>query len=264
MDSNSVARVEIKPGVFVLVDSADLPIVRAGAWMLKNGRAYSCRGFLHKLILRASKDVWVEHINGDKLDNRRTNLQLKRINTEVAEESRKAERAQRFWEQVAQSNPDACWEWQGGRYPTGYGRMYWTAKGNAYTHRIAYELTYGAIPEGLFVCHHCDNPPCCNPAHLFAGTAKDNSQDRDRKGRHRAPEVVRQLAREGKLKGRATTFKPKGELNNRAKITPDIVRAIRRAAANGEGSAREIGLRYGLSRNHTAHIINRSKWAHIE
>jgi hypothetical protein len=50
-------------------------------------------------------------------------------------------------------------------------------------HRLVYERTYGAVPDGKYVCHHCDNPPCCNPAHLFVGTAADNNHDMISKGR---------------------------------------------------------------------------------
>lgn len=75
-----------------------------------------------------------------------------------------------------------CWEWQRYRLWTGYGRM--SVDGRmANAHRVAYELYKGPIPAGMYLCHHCDNPPCCNPEHLFAGTAQDNADDARAKGR---------------------------------------------------------------------------------
>lgn len=80
---------------------------------------------------------------------------------------------------------DACWEWPGGRLPWGYGRI-----GNSddpslsYTHRLSYSIFVGPIPQGMLVCHTCDNPPCCNPKHLFVGTISDNSKDMIAKKRH--------------------------------------------------------------------------------
>lgn len=88
----------------------------------------------------------------------------------------------RFWSKVDVGDPDECWNWSAGTLDRGYGRFnihdrLWLA------HRVAWVLTYGPIPEGLCVCHHCDNPGCCNPYHLFLGTQADNMTDAVRKGR---------------------------------------------------------------------------------
>lgn len=87
----------------------------------------------------------------------------------------------RFWRRVTLS--PGCWEWQGGRGTRGYGR-YSPRRGHSqYAHRYAYQLAFGPIPEGYHICHHCDNPPCVRPTHLFAGTASDNAKDMWAKGR---------------------------------------------------------------------------------
>lgn len=77
---------------------------------------------------------------------------------------------------------DGCWEWSHSRNSEGYGNI-WVDKKCKKAHRVSYELHFGPIPEGLLVCHHCDNPPCCNPDHLFLGTDADNTQDKVNKGR---------------------------------------------------------------------------------
>lgn len=94
--------------------------------------------------------------------------------------------AERFWAKVDRSaGADACWPWTSGLTEDGYGQFAGPAGERLRAHRVAYELTHGALPPGLFACHGCDNRPCCNPKHLFAGTAKDNYQDSLVKGRAR-------------------------------------------------------------------------------
>lgn len=104
--------------------------------------------------------------------------------------------AQRFWlhlDRTVVKRPDLgpCWEWQLGRNKDGYGRVS-LGSGSRRTgnrrhlqaHRLSWELSNGDVPEGLNVLHRCDNPPCCNPTHLFLGTQKENMQDKVAKGRH--------------------------------------------------------------------------------
>lgn len=79
-----------------------------------------------------------------------------------------------------------CLEYQGGRHPAGYGQMTFLGQ-KMYAHRHAYELVYGAVPRGLFVLHRCDNPPCCEPKHLYAGTRADNTRDMVERGRNHVP-----------------------------------------------------------------------------
>lgn len=90
----------------------------------------------------------------------------------------------RFWKYLRITDT-GCWEWQRGLSEQGYGKLYWN--GERYTHRIVWILCWGDIPEGLCVCHHCDNPPCCNPLHLFLGTDADNLDDMRKKGRWWVP-----------------------------------------------------------------------------
>src|ERR1022692_1261244 len=101
---------------------------------------------------------------------------------------------------------DTCWLWTGAKNESGYG-VIWdiSRKANAFAHRAMYELSVQLIPEGMFLCHHCDVPSCVRPEHLFIGTPKDNSIDSSHKGR-RANQTITHCKR-GHEYTEANTYK---------------------------------------------------------
>lgn len=134
-----------------------------------------------------------------------------------------------------------CWEWQGVRLARGYGRI-GDSKKDKLIHRLVYELCIAPVPASTLVCHTCDNPPCCNPAHLFAGTHGDNARDAASKGRNYLP-----CLRGGK-KSR--------------KLSDDDVRTIRRRADAGEGTNR-LAREYKVSPSVITSVVRRHRYRSV-
>lgn len=153
-----------------------------------------------------------------------------------------AELVQRFWSYVDKG--PVCWTWKAGRFARGYGQFrVGTRKVRA--HRFVYEIEAGPIPEGMFVCHHCDNPLCVRPSHLFLGTAADNAADRDRKGRYRHP-------------GPAAASRP-GEKNPAAKLTLHAVKLVRGLSRQGY-SNRRLAKIFNMGASQIGNIVRGDSW----
>ncbi len=142
-----------------------------------------------------------------------------------------------------------CELWQGSRSEDGYGRLYVGGRPKPHyrhAHRVAWERANGPIPDGMLVCHRCDNPSCVRLDHLFVGTAADNNHDRDRKGRSAPLPSTRARAMRAKSSG----------LGN-AKIDPATAQSIRAAI----GSQRDIARRFGMSQSQVCRIRRGEAWA---
>jgi len=130
------------------------------------------------------------------------------------------------------------------RFQTGYGAFTPATGKKAYSHRIAYELTHGPIPEGLFICHNCpggDNRACCNPAHLFAGTSQDNVRDMMAKGKWHHPPF--------------TDMHQRGERHSHAKLTDAQVAEIRRRyVPHKHKLTKTLADEFGVSKNHIRNL----------
>ncbi len=136
-----------------------------------------------------------------------------------------------------------CWHWPGSKNKDGYGRV-WLNKTYRLAHRYSWEFHNGAIPSGLCVCHHCDNPACVNPAHLFLGTHRENIQDAVRKGRMRPQRMP-------------------GERHPNAKLTEEQVAKIRFRTKYKTMSRRELAESFGVSWSAIAHVQKGRGWNHV-
>jgi hypothetical protein len=151
--------------------------------------------------------------------------------------------ADRFWEKVDRSTPDACWEWTAPLTTQGYGQFLIDYKMHR-AHRVAYMLTKGVIPEGKVVMHTCDNRACVNPNHLTVGTQAENLADMSRKGR----------GRNGMLAGTR---------NGSAKINEEDVAAIRALVLTHRFTQAYIGNLFGIDQTTVSLIVLRKKWKHV-
>lgn len=141
-----------------------------------------------------------------------------------------------FWSRVGMAEEDACWPWTGSKTNKGYG-VYAPLPGVLLrAHRVAYALHNGGIDDDLMVCHHCDNPSCCNPKHLFLGTGSDNMQDMVAKGRNNSI---------------------KGENNPIAKLTVEQARLIYLDPRTNF----EISKAYGIASSLASLIRRRKIWS---
>ena len=143
---------------------------------------------------------------------------------------------------------NSCWIWSGPKIKTGYGVIGYRENGNRqriYAHRLSWILSHGEIVPGIQVLHHCDNPPCCNPEHLFLGTQADNMHDMKLKGRRMGVETM-----------------PRGTEHYRTTLLDENIVDIRRRAKIGE-SLSIIARDFGLTTGAIWRIVKRQNWKHI-
>jgi len=198
---------------------------------------------------------------------------------------------ERFWAKVDRRGPDDCWEWQASKM-RGYGEV-WFGGRHQKAHRVAYELGNSPIPDGMHVCHRCDNPSCCNPAHLFGGTHADNMRDcREKRRMARATRngwgkltdadvmLIRFLHGQGSHRADLSEWfgigrgyvnavvsgERRSEVRSdrrRDKLTEQDVRDIRANYALCRVSRRELGARFGVGASTIGHIVSGRTWSPV-
>lgn len=153
-----------------------------------------------------------------------------------------------FWGKVDVRGPDECWEWRGARYHDNYGafnvRRGDGSKTQMRAHALALTLAGAEDGAGRYALHHCDNPPCCNPRHLYWGDQRRNIADMDRRGRANRP-ILR------------------GEQSPRAKLTEAAVRKIRTLYATGAISQQTLADLHGVDQTIISDVVRRVTWKHV-
>jgi HNH endonuclease len=158
--------------------------------------------------------------------------------------------AERFWEKVQIGGLDECWPFVGARGPRGTGRIGRGGRRGSVlvAARVAFMLTRGTIPEGFFVCHHCDHPWCCNPVCLFAGTPLANSRDMIEKDRQARGKLTAHL----------------GEENGRARLSAKQVIEIRTTLRHESPDAiKVVAHRFDVTPQNVRRILRGKTWRHL-
>ena len=154
----------------------------------------------------------------------------------------------KFWSRVEghPTKPKACWPWRGGRHTAQYGMVTLRPNQSVTAQRVAWSYLHGRIADGIFICHSCDTPECCNPLHLFAGTPKDNIRDCINKGRF--------LGNDNLARGR--NGRP-----SKYRFTEDQIRDIRRRSV-GE-SQRALARVFNVTRDTIKGIASGKTWKYV-
>lgn len=175
---------------------------------------------------------------------------------------------QYFWSHV-EKHEEGCWTWTGTSASNrGYGYIeLGRGRRRIYAHRFSYLLNNGPIPDGLCVCHACDNPQCVRPDHLWTRTRSENALDRHRKGRSAISWFA--LHPDIRLRGDDHPYRKHpelhahGEQNKSSKLNENIVREIRRAYAAGEADTVQLGIRFGVNHSTVSNVIRGKTWKHV-
>jgi len=166
----------------------------------------------------------------------------------------------RFWERVAKS--DGCWEWTGPGSHGGYGRASYGVRRIALAHQVSWVLAHGSLDTGVWcVLHHCDNPCCVRPDHLFVGTKGDNARDMASKGRQFLQRNPKAMSGHKHWARRRPELVMRGEEHARAELTEEQVVRLRERVAAGE-TRRAVAQSLGVHEATVARIASGGAWLH--